>query len=998
MQENSSEIQSLSGSALGEISYTFSPRPNEVRYNDWRLIEMPTPKTFVPYIPVSVIIPYCDRPEELARTLASLERQTYPRSLFEVVVVDDGSQTPLVRPEETLLNIKVVHQDDRGYGVARARNNGVREAAHDILVFLDCDVLVESGWLAAHARWHHVVQDGVTIGFHFHVPIEGVDADTIRLRPGSLAELFSDRNASPSWIERHMVRTDDLTLKADDIFRVVLGGNMGIGRKFYELVGGYDESFTQWGGEDTEFGYRAYTHGGLLVPVRDAVGWHQGAWTDGREDKERSLQQLRGKLCHQIAHSDFREWIPGRSYKVPTYVVTISVTDEPVERVMEAIENLLADALHDLVVFVDMPPEREDLAALRHQFGPDPRVRVGASGTGLEAFPVAPFHVTIPAAVSFLSSAVRELHERLSAAVLGTGRCDNGMQVSIARAWAMHRANRTGKDVADFGDVVTIPNVALGLTADQAPGGPPRRLSDTGRHAGGGRLRTDLRRLRVELKKVRNPSQAWRLLRTIVVVLRWRLSISRQRGDVSSDQLSFSTRTSSGDSADYSLGADIVALGERARAVFRASPRVAHAARGQHVDVVVADNSTQSFAGGHATVLLSEAPIQYSVPAFDPWQDNPINWVSDASNVVATLGPRELLPPDSDIRRVVDRNDRTALKAIYHLEDVHAFHQDVLGRAGELARLAANGVVVRLADRDSRLAEPLGAELFELMTRDSRTLDLGARELLSIRMRRAALRDHSLRSRARQLCGAVLTDPPQPPLVSILMVTRRPSFLSHAVDAVARQTYPRLELVLALHGGGFDECSQHLDKLNCPTKVVRLDQACPLGEALNAAVKASSGSLLSKMDDDDLYDCDHLWDLVLAHEYSRASLVGKAAEYVYLAASDRTVRRFSGGAEDYRNTVAGGALLIARNDIDRVGGWRPVPHGEDRALLGDVIRAGGRIYRTHGCGYVLVRHGHQHAWEVEDEYFLKEADTQSVGWDPALVDFTDAVRPPAAAP
>ena len=103
------------------------------------------------------------------------------------------------------------------------------------------------------------------------------------------------------------------------------------------------------------------------------------------------------------------------------------------------------------------------------------------------------------------------------------------------------------------------------------------------------------------------------------------------------------------------------------------------------------------------------------------------------------------------------------------------------------------------------------------------------------------------------------------------------------------------------------------------------------------------------MDDDDLYDADHVWDLVLAHDYSRASLVGKAAEYVYLATSNRTVRRFSRGAETYRNSIAGGAMLIARSEIDRVGGWQSIPRSVDQALIKDVIRAGGRVYRTHGC-------------------------------------------------
>ena len=999
MLEKEMENRTVRESNPQETPFKYTPRPTEVRYNDWRLVEMPPSESFLPSIPVSVIVPYYERSEELARTLASLERQTYPRDLFEVIVVDDGSRKPLERPQKSLLNTKVVHQEDRGYGPARARNTGVREASHDILLILDCDVLAEADWLAAHARWHHFIEDALTVGFHYHVSIEGVDEDRIRKWPGSLAELFAGRTATPPWIERHMLRTNDLTTVADDIFRVVLGGNMGISRELYELAGGFDESFTQWGGEDIEFGYRAFMNGGLLVPVRDAVGWHQGEWADGREDKERSIARLRGKLADQIAHPGFRRQVPGRSYKVPTYVVTVMVMDAPVDCVVEAIESLLAGEVHDLVVFVDMPGVYEDSDILRHQFTSDPRVVVAASGTALELFPVAPIHISIPASVSFEKGVVRKLHVRLNDAVIGTATCDDFTAVSIAKTWVLHRIGRTGKEAADFGEVVEIPADVLGISVVPATAGLPVRAEHSRRLAGKSRISADLRRLKAELQKVRNPKQAWRLMRVIAFALKWRLSSSRQRGEALTARPARSTplpapaKASVEGSANYSLGVEIVALGDRARAVFRACRRVAHAANGQHVDMVVADTAAESSAVKFPTVLLSKAPIQFSVPAFDPWTDNPIDWVSDVDDVVAAVGSRESLPSESDVQRVIDRNDRTALKEIFRLEDVHAFHQDVITRAGELARLAANGVVVRIADCDARLAEPLGTELFELMTRDSQTIDHRARESLSIRMRRAALRDHSLRSRVQQIGAVALSEPPLPPLVSILLVTRRPAYLAQAIDAVARQTYPHLELVLGLHGEGFEACSRHVDRLNCPTTILRLEESCPLGEALNGTVRASSGSLLSKMDDDDLYDTDHIWDLVLAHDYSRAALVGKSAEYVYLAASNRTIRRFSGGAETFRKTIAGGALLLARSEMDRVGGWKPIPRSVDQALIEDVIGAGGLVYRTHGSGYVLVRHGDRHTWETDDGYFLKQAETQSDGWDSSLADFKDDVRP-----
>ena len=94
-----------SPSAETPHDYAVRIRPASVRYNDWRQVDVPAPEAFVPTLPVSVIIPYYQTPAEtLERTLAALEGQAYPRDLFEVVIVDDGSEPPLERPRSTLLD------------------------------------------------------------------------------------------------------------------------------------------------------------------------------------------------------------------------------------------------------------------------------------------------------------------------------------------------------------------------------------------------------------------------------------------------------------------------------------------------------------------------------------------------------------------------------------------------------------------------------------------------------------------------------------------------------------------------------------------------------------------------------------------------------------------------------------------------------------------------------------------------------------------------------
>ena len=62
-----------------------------------------------------------------------------------------------------------------------------------------------------------------------------------------------------------------------------------------------------------------------------------------------------------------------------------------------------------------------------------------------------------------------------------------------------------------------------------------------------------------------------------------------------------------------------------------------------------------------------------------------------------------------------------------------------------------------------------------------------------------------------------------------------------------------------------------------------------------------------------------------------------------------------------------------RDVVRSVGGFRPVRRFVDAQLLSGIEAAGGRIYRTHGLGYVLRRLASgQHTWQVDADSFRKE--------------------------
>ncbi|GIG90794.1 glycosyltransferase family 2 protein [Plantactinospora endophytica] len=265
-------------------------------------------------------------------------------------------------------------------------------------------------------------------------------------------------------------------------------------------------------------------------------------------------------------------------------------------------------------------------------------------------------------------------------------------------------------------------------------------------------------------------------------------------------------------------------------------------------------------------------------------------------------------------------------------------------------------------------------------------------EARAVRQRRAVLRRHARGFALPRLAAATFPGLGALPSVSALLVTRR---LEHVVDAVrivAAQTYPELEIVLCLHGVRLPAgLRRWLADCGRPLEIVEVPARQSFGEAMVAATARARGTLVTKFDDDDTYGPEHVWDLVLARHHSGATLVGKAAEFVYLGALDTTVRRDAGAPESFAQVVAGGTILVGRGDLADVGGWRPVPRSVDRGLLDRVRRAGGLVYRTHPLGYVYQRRPAGHTWDPGLEYFLRDGGAQWAGL-PRHAEFGTAVR------
>lgn len=215
------------------------------------------------------------------------------------------------------------------------------------------------------------------------------------------------------------------------------------------------------------------------------------------------------------------------------------------------------------------------------------------------------------------------------------------------------------------------------------------------------------------------------------------------------------------------------------------------------------------------------------------------------------------------------------------------------------------------------------------------------------------------------------------PTVSAVLVTHRSTHLVQILDQIRAFTYPHLQIVLGLHG--LDRSALPFLDLPQQVSVVDIDADLTFGAAMQQACSAAEGAYITKLDDDDFYSRDHIWDLVIAERYSGAELVGKALDWIYLADEDTTLFRPTYAAEKYGKFVAGGTLFIARATLNDVGGWRPVPRSIDLGLIEAVRQHGGVVYRTQGLGYTYVRRAGGHTAQVDNSHFRTKTTAEFPG-------------------
>jgi len=207
-----------------------------------------------------VIVPTYNRPESALRTLNSLTRQTLPPDCYEVIVVDDGSTADTSALQSLSFPFRFQLLRKPNAGVTIARNFGAQRAGGAVLVFIDDDVTISPGALAALAALAAACLDEEKVV--------------------GMGQLISRSNGEPGLFTQDALAVANEGVTAHDDNRPLHFSHcntqlLAVKRDDFFALGMLQDPTGGWPNwDDVDFGYRAHRAGFRLLEVGAAVGEH----------------------------------------------------------------------------------------------------------------------------------------------------------------------------------------------------------------------------------------------------------------------------------------------------------------------------------------------------------------------------------------------------------------------------------------------------------------------------------------------------------------------------------------------------------------------------------------------------------------------------------------------------------------------------------------------------------------------------------------------------
>ena len=223
----------------------------------------------------SVVIPTYNRSEKLKECIEALFAQEYNKKLFEIIVVDDGSQDDTLTVIEKLkkkspVALSFFSQKNQGQGVAR--NTGISHAKGEIVVLIGDDIIATPQLLREHDIAHsaHTEENAAVLGFiTWHYRLKVTPLMRFMEKGGAILGRFGGHQFAFDLLEGretadyHFFYTSNISLKRTLLTRY----------KFDPWFGGY-------GWEDIELGYRLTREVGIRLYYQpSAIAYHDHMMT-----------------------------------------------------------------------------------------------------------------------------------------------------------------------------------------------------------------------------------------------------------------------------------------------------------------------------------------------------------------------------------------------------------------------------------------------------------------------------------------------------------------------------------------------------------------------------------------------------------------------------------------------------------------------------------------------------------------------------------------------
>lgn len=266
----------------------------------------------------SIIIPTYNKAKRLELTLLSLSLAGKGKIAkeIEVIVVDDGSTD---RTKEVVskfiggrdIKVRYVYQENKGRSAAR--NNGIKHARGQIIIFLDDDRLVCDDFIDQHLKYFKEPskQNIAVLGKRMNLYISRFDQDFEDIKrqvKKDIREVFNKGREEYYW--RKNQKVFDILAISWIIFTT---GNVSVLRDVLYEAGLFNESFQGWGLEDTELGYRLWKNNVLFINNEKAINYHL---EHPRNPVERKADESRNhelfyRLHPQLPVVLFRKYVYG---------------------------------------------------------------------------------------------------------------------------------------------------------------------------------------------------------------------------------------------------------------------------------------------------------------------------------------------------------------------------------------------------------------------------------------------------------------------------------------------------------------------------------------------------------------------------------------------------------------------------------------------------------------------------------------------------------------